>query len=61
MNPQLKDRGGDNVLPDQGYLTPQGAVIDEYKAMVELWAPVEREEAQRETCCSITSSTMDLA
>jgi hypothetical protein len=28
--PQLKDRECDNVLHDQGYSTPQGAVIDEH-------------------------------
>jgi hypothetical protein len=35
LKPQLEDRTRDNVLFDQGYGTPQGAVIDEYGAMVE--------------------------
>jgi hypothetical protein len=33
--PQLKSRGCENVLPGEGYLTPQGSVIDECGAMVE--------------------------
>jgi hypothetical protein len=33
---QLKDRRSDNVLPVQGYRTSEGAVVDEYVAMVEL-------------------------
>jgi hypothetical protein len=32
---QLKDRRCDNVLRDQDYRTPQGAMIDEYGTMVE--------------------------
>jgi hypothetical protein len=34
---QLKDRGRDKVLPDQGCRTPQGAVTDECAAMVACW------------------------
>jgi hypothetical protein len=33
--PQLKDRGCDNVLPDQDCRTLQGVVIDECEAVVE--------------------------
>jgi hypothetical protein len=35
MKMKFKDGGCDDMLPDQGYCTPQGAVIDEYGAMVE--------------------------
>jgi hypothetical protein len=34
----LKDWGCDNVLPDKGYRMPQGAVTDEFGAIVELWS-----------------------
>lgn len=36
-DPQLKERGYDTVLPDQGYHTSQAVVIDESGAMVEGW------------------------
>jgi hypothetical protein len=32
---QLNYQGSDNAMPDHGCHTPQGAVIDEYGAMVE--------------------------
>jgi hypothetical protein len=34
LSPKLKDRGCDNVLPDQDCRTSQWVVIDEYGAMV---------------------------
>jgi hypothetical protein len=32
--PQLNNQGCDNVLPGQGYHTPQGVMTDEFGAMV---------------------------
>jgi hypothetical protein len=43
MKLQTKDRGYDNVLPDQDYHTSQGAVMDEYRESEELRLKVENE------------------
>jgi hypothetical protein len=42
-SPQLKNRGCDTVLRGQGYLTPQGAVVDGYGTMVEWWLKGENQ------------------
>jgi hypothetical protein len=42
-SPQLEDRGYDNVLPDQSYLTPQESVIDECGAMMKWWLAGENQ------------------
>jgi hypothetical protein len=36
-SPQLKNRGCENLLPDQGHSSPQGVAIGQYGAMVEWW------------------------
>jgi hypothetical protein len=35
MKHQFKDLGCVNVLPGQGYFTPQGVVVAEYEAIME--------------------------
>jgi hypothetical protein len=34
-SPELKDRGYDSVLPDQGYNIAQGAVLERYGTVAE--------------------------
>jgi hypothetical protein len=36
-SPKFVDQGYDTVLPDQGYRTSQGTVVDWYDARVKYW------------------------
>jgi hypothetical protein len=59
-NPRIKGRGCDNVLPGQGFSTPQGEVTNEYRAMEECGLSGKIEQTRRKTYSSVTSSTTHL-